>query len=59
MASPSPAPPSSRWRASSRRAKDYDSIDDVTEHKFYRHDVGLVRETFASGGSLDLVELRR
>lgn len=38
--------------------EDYDPLDDVTEHKFYCRDVGLVRETFAAGGSLDLVELR-
>jgi hypothetical protein len=39
--------------------EDYDPIDDVTEHKLYCRDVGLVREVFPAGGSLDLVELRR
>jgi hypothetical protein len=37
--------------------EDYDPIDDVTEHKFYCAGVGLVREAFPAGGSLDLVEL--
>lgn len=36
--------------------EDLDPIDDVTEHKFYCRGVGLVRETFAAGGSLDLIE---
>jgi hypothetical protein len=39
--------------------EDLDPIDDVTEHKFYCPDVGLVRETFAAGGTLDLIELER
>lgn len=38
--------------------EDLDPIDDVTEHKFYCPGVGLVRETFAGGGSLDLIELQ-
>ncbi|HEX6311374.1 MAG TPA: hypothetical protein VF152_07075 [Acidimicrobiia bacterium] len=38
--------------------EDYDPIDDVTEAKFYCRGVGLVREVFPAGGSLDLVELR-
>jgi len=37
--------------------EDYDPIDDVTERKFYCAGVGLVREVFPAGGSLDLVEL--
>lgn len=36
--------------------EDLDPIDDVTERKFYCPDVGLVREVFPEGGSLDLVE---
>jgi hypothetical protein len=36
--------------------EDHDPIDDVTEHKFYCAGVGLVREVFPAGGSLDLVE---
>jgi hypothetical protein len=36
--------------------EDVDPIGDVTEHKFYCPDVGLVKETFAEGGSLELVE---
>jgi hypothetical protein len=38
------------------RTKDYDPIGDATEFKFYCPDVGLVREQFPAGGSLDLVE---
>lgn len=36
--------------------EDLDPIDDVTEHKFYCSGVGLVREVFPAGGSLDLIE---
>ena len=39
--------------------EDLDPIDDVTERKFYCRGVGLVREVFPAGGSLDLVELER
>ena len=37
--------------------EDLDPIDDVTEHKVYCRGVGLVREVFPTGGSLDLVEV--
>jgi hypothetical protein len=36
--------------------EDVDPIGDATEHKFYCPDVGLVREAFPAGGSLDLIE---
>lgn len=36
--------------------EDLDPVDDVTEHKFYCSGVGLVREAFPAGGSLDLIE---
>lgn len=36
--------------------EDFDPIDEVTEHKFYCAGVGLVREVFAAGGSLELIE---
>jgi hypothetical protein len=39
------------------KTEDYDPIGDVTEFKFYCPDVGLIREQFPAGGSLDLVEL--
>ena len=39
------------------KTEDYDPIGDVTEHKFYCPDVGLVREEFEDG-SMDLIESR-
>lgn len=37
--------------------EDFDPIGGVTEGKFYCAGVGLVREVFAAGGSLDLIEV--
>jgi len=39
--------------------QDLDPIDDVTESKWYCPDVGLVKEAFAEGGTLELIELER
>lgn len=36
--------------------EDFDPIDEITEAKFYCPDVGLVKEEFAEGGSLELIE---
>jgi hypothetical protein len=36
--------------------EDVDPIGGVTEHKFYCPDVGLVKEAFEAGGSLELIE---
>lgn len=36
--------------------EDFDPIDDVTESKWHCPDLGLVKEAFAEGGTLELID---